>query len=161
MFVRMFEYLRSLKPKKNGGTPSCRSDGDCAISVPRAEKYDPVKPRKASGDAPVLIEIVCERVHCVLYDYAINTVDMIVDIFGDRVDIQTVIRQGDRENAERFLELCERAGRMLPVPTILINGKSAFTSVPHPKVLEEAIAKELEHLEKESDKVSDSLHKDN
>jgi hypothetical protein len=101
--------------------------------------YDPVQARVASGKAPVLVEIICERVHCVLYDYAINTVDMIVDIFGDMIDIQTVIRQGDRKNAQRFLDLCVRAGKMLPVPTILINGEVAFTSVPHPNELEDAI----------------------
>jgi hypothetical protein len=101
--------------------------------------YDPVQARTASGKAPVLVEIICERVHCVLYDYAINTVDMIVDVFGDMIDIQTVIRQGDRKNAQRFLDLCARAGKMLPVPTILINGEVAFTSVPHPNELEDAI----------------------
>ncbi len=101
--------------------------------------YDPVQARTASGKAPVLVEIICERVHCVLYDYAINTVDMIVDVFGDLIDIQTVIRQGDRKNAQRFLDLCARAGKMLPVPTILINGEVAFTSVPHPSELERAI----------------------
>jgi len=103
------------------------------------QKYEPIKPLKASGHAPVLVEIICERVHCVLYDYAINTVDMIVDIFGDLVEIETVIRQGDRENAQRFLDLCKKAGKMLPVPTILINGNVAFTSVPHPSELEAAI----------------------
>jgi hypothetical protein len=103
------------------------------------EQYEPIKPLKASGNAPVLVEIICERVHCVLYDYAINTVDMIVEIFGDLIDIQTVIRQGDRENAQRFLDLCKEAGKMLPVPTILINGEVAFTSVPHPSELEAAI----------------------
>jgi hypothetical protein len=102
-------------------------------------EYDPVQARVASGKAPVLVEIICERVHCVLYDYAINTVDMIVDVFGDLIDIQTVIRQGDRKNAQRFLDLCARAGRMLPVPTILINGEVAFTSVPHPNELEDTI----------------------
>ena len=103
------------------------------------EQYAPIKPLKASGKAPVLVEIICERVHCVLYDYAISTVDMIVEIFGDLVEIETVIRQGDRENAQRFLDLCKRAGKMLPVPTILINGEVAFTSVPHPSELEAAI----------------------
>ena len=102
-------------------------------------EYDPVQARVASGKAPVLVEIICERVHCVLYDYAISTVDMIVDVFGDLIDIQTVIRQGDRKNAQRFLDLCAKAGRMLPVPTILINGEVAFTSVPHPNELEDAI----------------------
>ena len=115
----------------------------CERDSTENEKYDPVEPRKATGNAPVLVEIICERVHCVLYDYAINTVDMIVEVFGDMVDIQTVIRQGNRNNAQRFLDLCTRAGRMLPVPTILINGDVAFTSVPHPKELEAAIKAEL------------------
>ena len=114
-------------------------ENSCETHSPENEKYEPVQPRKASGKAPVLVEIICERVHCVLYDYAINTVDMIVDVFGDMVDIQTVIRQGNRENAQRFLDLCTRAGKMLPVPTILINGDVAFTSVPHPNELEAAI----------------------
>ncbi|HEB69385.1 MAG TPA: hypothetical protein ENI88_07170 [Desulfobulbus sp.] len=116
----------------------------CETSEVDDALYDPVEPRIAGGKAPVLIEIICERVHCVLYDYAINTVDMIVDIFGDKVDIQTVIRQGDRKNAQRFLDLCERAGKMLTVPTILINGEVAFTSVPHPNELEKAIEAILE-----------------
>ncbi len=114
-------------------------ENSCETHSPENEKYEPVQPRKASGKAPVLVEIICERVHCVLYDYAINTVDMIVDVFGDMIDIQTVIRQGNRENAQRFLDLCARAGKMLPVPTILIDGDVAFTSVPHPNELEAAI----------------------
>jgi len=116
-----------------------KENESCASDLTEAQKYEPIKPLKASGKAPVLVEIICERVHCVLYDYAINTVDMIVDIFGDLVEIETVIRQGDRENAQRFLDLCKKAGKMLPVPTILINGNVAFTSVPHPSELEAAI----------------------
>ena len=111
----------------------------CETHLTEAEKYEPIKPLKASGKAPVLVEIICERVHCVLYDYAINTVDMIVEIFGDLIEIETVIRQGNRANAQRFLDLCKKAGKMLPVPTILINGEVAFTSVPHPSELEAAI----------------------
>lgn len=141
-------WLYPMPGKKDSTPTACRRNGGCSGSLPRAVKYESIKQLRASGKGLVLIEIVCERVHCVLYDYAINTVDLIVDIFGDKIDIETVIRQGDRDNAERFLELCERAGRMLPVPTILINGKIAFTSVPHPKVLEEAITRELQQLEK-------------
>jgi hypothetical protein len=115
------------------------NDNSCKTKGTKDQKYEPIKPLKASGKAPVLVEIICERVHCVLYDYAINTVDMIVELFGDLIEIETVIRQGDRENAQRFLDLCARAGKLLPVPTILINGEVAFTSVPHPSELEAAI----------------------
>jgi hypothetical protein len=116
-----------------------KEENSCKTDRVEDQKYEPIKPLNASGKAPVLVEIICERVHCVLYDYAIHTVDMIVEIFGDLVEIETVIRQGDRENAQRFLDLCKRAGKMLPVPTILINGEVAFTSVPHPSELEAAI----------------------
>ena len=114
------------------------------ISGGNEEKFEPVQPRIASGKGLVLVEIICERVHCVLYDYAINTVDMIAEKYGDKIEIETVIRQGGMENAERFLKLCEKAGRMLPVPTILINGEVAFTTVPHPSELERAIDALLE-----------------
>jgi hypothetical protein len=116
-----------------------KEENSCDPHLTEDQKYESIKPLKASGKAPVLVEIICERVHCVLYDYAINTVDMIVEIFGDLVEIETVIRQGDKENAQRFLDLCKKAGKMLPVPTILINGEVAFTSVPHPSELEAAI----------------------
>ena len=114
-------------------------ENSCETHLAEEQKYDPIQPLTASGNAPVLVEIICERVHCVLYDYAINTVDIIVEIFGDLIEIQTVIRQGDRENAQHFLDLCKKAGKMLAVPTILINGEVAFTSVPHPRELEAAI----------------------
>jgi predicted thioredoxin/glutaredoxin len=38
-----------------------------------------------------------------------------------------------------FLALCEKAGKMLTVPTILINGEVKFSTVPHPDELEAAI----------------------
>ncbi|MGB3210044.1 MAG: hypothetical protein WBB19_04990 [Desulforhopalus sp.] len=117
---------------------------NCEIPLDIEEQFEPVKPRIARGNAPVLIEIICERVHCVLYDYAINTVDMIVEIYGDEVDIQTVIRRGDSGNAEHYLDLCKRAGKMLAVPAILINGEVAFDSVPHPDDLIKAIEGVLE-----------------
>jgi len=115
----------------------------CTTTSARPDSYEPLQPRKASGKAPVLVEIICERVHCVLYDFAINTVDMIAEKFAGKIDIQTVIRQGSKEDAEHFLALCEKAGKMLTVPTILINGEVVFSTVPHPKELEQAIEKTL------------------
>ena len=66
----------------------------CETHLSEAEKYEPIQPLKASGNAPVLVEIICERVHCVLYDYAINTVDIIVEIFGDLYDYLLVLFSG-------------------------------------------------------------------
>ncbi len=110
------------------------------------ESFDPVQPRNAAGNAPVLVEIICERIHCVMYDYAINTVDMVAQSFGDQIDIQTIVRRGDLKNAMRYLKICKKAGKMLPVPTILINGEVAFTNVPLPEDLKAAIEESLNAL---------------
>lgn len=114
------------------------SSGCKTNSIPD-DLYEPLQPRVATGKAPVLVEIICERVHCVLYDFAINTVDMIAEKFEGLIDIRTVIRQGDKKDAKYFLTLCEKAGKMLTVPTILINGEVKFSTVPHPDELEAAI----------------------
>jgi len=111
-------------------------------SIPE-DLYEPLQPRVASGKAPVLVEIICERVHCVLYDFAINTVDMIAEKFEGLIDVRTVIRQGDIKDAKYFLTLCEKAGKLLKVPTILINGEVKFSTVPHPSELEAEIEKIL------------------
>ncbi|MCG8565347.1 MAG: hypothetical protein MI747_09740 [Desulfobacterales bacterium] len=101
--------------------------------------FQPVKARKATGKAPVLVEIICERVHCVMYDYAIHTVDMVVEPFKEQVDVQTIIRHGDKKDSEKFLQLCREAGRLLSVPTILVNGHVLFDTIPLPDELEAAI----------------------
>ncbi len=106
--------------------------------------FEPVEERVAKGKAPVLIEIICERVHCVMYDYAINAVDMVAETFGDQIEIQTVVRREGVKNAMRYLNLCKKAGKLLSVPTILINGDVHFTSVPLPDELTAAIQSVLE-----------------
>lgn len=121
----------------------CVFDND-AKSV--SGKFDPVEERVAEGKAPVLIEIICERVHCVMYDYAINTVDMVAETFGDQIEIQTIVRQGGADQANRFMELCKKAGKLLSVPTILINGDVLFTTVPLPDELTAAIKTYLEKI---------------
>ncbi|MCP4672547.1 MAG: hypothetical protein GY857_14730 [Desulfobacula sp.] len=107
------------------------------------DNLDLVQERHATGNAPVLVEIICERVHCPMYDYAINTVDMVAEYFGDQIDIQTIVRRGDLKNALRFLKMCKKAGKLLSVPTILVNGDVAFTTVPLPEELKSTIEKHL------------------
>ena len=128
------------------GVNSEESAGCKTNNIPE-DLYEPIEPRIATGKAPVLVEIICERVHCVLYDFAINTVDMIAEKFEGKIDIRTVIRQGDIKDAQYFMTLCEKAGRMLTVPTILINGEVIFSTVPHPTELEAAIDKALKEKE--------------
>lgn len=107
--------------------------------------FEPIEERLGSGNAPVVVEIICERVHCVMYDYAINTVDMVAETFGDRIEIRTVVRRDSLRHATRFLELCKKAGKLLSVPTILINGEVRFTTVPLPGELTEAIQSSLDN----------------
>lgn len=110
--------------------------------------FDPVEERSAAGNAPVIVEIICERVHCVMYDYAINTVDMVAKDFGDKIQIQTVVRRGGVKNAMRYMALCKKAGKFLSVPTILINEEVCFTTIPLPEELTSAIEKVLKKIEK-------------
>ncbi len=105
--------------------------------------FEPVDERNAAGNAPVLVEIICERVHCMMYDYAINTVDMVAETFGDQIEIQTVIRRGGLKNAMRFMKLCKKAGKLLSVPTIIVNGEVEFSTVPLPEELKLSIEKHL------------------
>jgi hypothetical protein len=97
---------------------------------------------------PMLVEVICERYHCVMYDYAITTVDFVAEDFPGRVEVRPVVRRGNRENAERFMELCRLNGRHLSVPTILIDGHVAFTDVPGPAELRRAIEYGLAAWEK-------------
>ena len=105
--------------------------------------FEAVEERNAEGKAPVLVEIICERVHCMMYDYAINTVDMVAETFGDQIEIQTVIRRGGLKNAMRFMKLCKKAGKLLSVPTIIVNGVVEFSTVPLPEELKSSIEKHL------------------
>ncbi len=116
-----------------------KDDPKRMVEIDLAKEFDPIDERSATGDAPVLVEIICERVHCVMYDYAINTVDMVAEEFGDQIEIQTVVRQGGLKSAMRFMALCKKAGKLLSVPTILINGEVYFTTVPLPEELTQAI----------------------
>jgi hypothetical protein len=92
----------------------------------------------------VLVEVICERYHCVMYDYAITTVEFVAEDFEKAVQVRPVVRRGNRENAERFFDLCKLNGRHLSVPTILIDGKVVFTDVPGPEELRKAIKQALD-----------------
>ncbi len=96
---------------------------------------------------PLLIEVICERAHCVIYEYAIVTVKFIADEFRGRVKVKPVVRRGSRKNVERYLELCKRNGCHLSVPAILMDGELRFTYVPGPEELRTAIQEALDSRE--------------
>ena len=90
-----------------------------------------------------------------MYDYAVNTVDMVAETFGGQIEIQTVVRRGGLKDATRFMKLCKRAGKLLSVPTILINGDVLFTTVPLPEELTAAIQ---EYIDKTTNPKNPGIH---
>jgi len=93
--------------------------------------------------SPMLVEIICERAHCVIYEYAIVTVRLAADEFKGRVKVKPVVRRGSKKNVDRYLELCRINGQHLSVPAILMGGKLVFTYVPGLEELRSAIRENL------------------
>ncbi len=59
----------------------------------------------------MLIEVICERAHCVIYEYAIVTVKFVADEFKGRIRVKPVVRRGSKKNVDRYLELCRINGK--------------------------------------------------
>ena len=98
--------------------------------------------------SPMLVEIICERAHCVIYEYAIVTVKFVAGEFRGRVKVKPVVRRGSKKNVDRYLELCRINGQHLSVPAILMGGKLVFTYVPGPEDLRRAMEESLAEWEK-------------
>jgi hypothetical protein len=98
--------------------------------------------------APMLVEVICERAHCVIYEYAIVTVKFVADELKGRVRVKPVVRRGSKKNVDRYLELCRINGRHLSVPAILMAGKLVFTYVPGIEDLRRAMEENLADWEK-------------
>ncbi|MEW6348803.1 MAG: hypothetical protein AB1646_07045 [Thermodesulfobacteriota bacterium] len=92
---------------------------------------------------PMPVEVICERAHCVIYEYAIVTVGFVAEGFKRRVKVKPVVRRGSKKNVERYLELCRINGQHLSVPAILMGGKLVFTYVPGAEELRRAMEENL------------------
>lgn len=97
--------------------------------------------------SPMLVEIICERAHCVIYEYAIVTVKFVADEFKGRVKVKPVVRRGSKKNVDHYLDLCRMNGQHLSVPAILMGGKLVFTYVPGVEDLRRAIEENLAEWE--------------
>jgi hypothetical protein len=91
----------------------------------------------------MLVEVICERAHCVIYEYAIVTVKFVADEFKGRIRVKPVVRRGSKKNVDRYLELCRINGQPLSVPAIIMGGKLAFTYVPGIEDLRNAMVENL------------------
>ena len=123
--------LCSSTPQETGGCGTKHSGNSPSGSTRKPQ-------RTKTGDR-ILVEVICERVHCVIYDYAISTVKLVADEYKGRIQVRPVVRRGSKTNVERYLELCRINGGHLSVPTILIEGKVVFTDVPEPADLRKAL----------------------
>ncbi len=108
---------------------------------------DPEEVKTPGSRGPLLVELICERGGCIIYEYALATARVVGDQFKGRVKIKPVVRRGSKKNVERYLELCKINGRHLSVPTVLIAGKLAFTNVPGTQELHKAIEEALKEWE--------------
>jgi|GEM_PF-3049098 len=103
----------------------------------------------AEPSPPMPVEIICERAHCVIYEYAIVTVNFVADEFKGRVKVKPVVRRGSKKNVERYLDLCRMNGQHRSVPAILMGGKLVFTYVPGIEDLRRAMAENLADWEEQ------------
>jgi hypothetical protein len=112
----------------------------------------------------MLIEIICERAHCVIYEYAIVTVKFVADEFEGRIRVKPVVRRGSKKNVDRYLELCRINGQHLSVPAILMGGKLVFTYVPGIDDLRRAMDAHLaeweQRVESEPESPGEDVHQE-
>jgi hypothetical protein len=88
------------------------------------------------------VEIISEGPHCVPCEYAIAAVEYVSEDYAGRIEVK-VVETKQRKDADRYLALCKSYGRLLPVPSILIEGRVVFDEIPGPeelrRTLDEAI----------------------
>jgi hypothetical protein len=137
------------------GIGMCR-EVDKALPEPSIEESLVTEP-----PSPMLVEIICERAHCVIYEYAIVTVKFVADEFKGRIKVKPVVRRGSKKNVDRYLELCRINGQHLSVPAILMGGKLVFTYVPGVEDLREAMQENLRVWEDRCQAVSQSAESEN
>ena len=96
----------------------------------------------------ILIEVISEGPHCIPCEYAIKSVREIAPEFEGVIEWRVVLLK-EREGANRYLELAQKLGKNPPIPSILINERVAFESIPGPHLLRTTIERVLEGKEME------------
>ncbi|MBI5250217.1 MAG: hypothetical protein HY912_12045 [Desulfomonile tiedjei] len=99
--------------------------------------------RTISGTQPLLLEVISEGPHCVPCQYAIAAVEYVSEDYLDRIEIK-IVETKQRKDASRYLDLCRGYGSLLPVPSILIEGKLVFDDIPGPEELRRVLDEALE-----------------
>lgn len=72
-----------------------------------------------------------------------RVVEQVAPAFAGRVQVKKVITK-TLEGAKRYISLVRRAGRQLPVPSIIINGEMAFETTPSVEMLTSYLEAEMD-----------------
>ena len=91
----------------------------------------------------VFVEIVAKQKGCMLCDLAIGILEEISPEFGEDLLRWEVVDMGAREGLQRFDALTKICGRRPAVPSIVINEKIAFDSIPDMEALSLAVRNAL------------------
>jgi hypothetical protein len=112
--------------------------GDEVVSVSRGLQGG----SHISAKRPLLVEVISEGPHCVPCEYAIAAVEYVQEDYQDRIEVR-IVETKRREDARRYLDLCGSYGGLLPVPSILIEGRVIFEGIPGPEELCSALDEAL------------------
>ena len=89
----------------------------------------------------VMVEIVAKKKGCMLCDLALAVLEEIAPEFEKGVLRWTVVDVGSKAGVLRHAELGKICRRMPAVPSIVINERIAFDSIPDMEALSAAIRK--------------------
>jgi hypothetical protein len=87
----------------------------------------------------VMVEIVAKKKGCMLCDLALAILEEIAPEFEKGVLQWTVVDVGSKAGVLRHAELGKICSRMPAVPSIVINERIAFDSIPDMETLSEAV----------------------
>ena len=79
--------------------------------------------------------------------YLTRVVESVLPGFGEDVS-STKVLLGTREGAQRFRELCRSLGRLPPVPSLFLNGKLLFETIPAQAELRQSLRRHLDAVER-------------
>jgi predicted thioredoxin/glutaredoxin len=90
------------------------------------------------ADHKLLVEVLSEGPHCVVCEYCISVVQVVSEEIPELLNMR-VVETKRAADAKRYIELCRMYGGLLPVPSILFNGRLVFRDIPGPEELRRAI----------------------
>jgi hypothetical protein len=88
------------------------------------------------------VEVIYEGDHCIPCVYMAEVVEEAAGRFGARVRWEKVVLKR-RAGAQRYAALSMKAGKVAPIPSIFVNERLVFDSIPPVEELEEYLEEVL------------------